>query len=190
MVVVLVNGLPGAGKTTLARQLAQLLKLPLLAKDDIKETMADILGSDPTGAHSSRGWSQSLGAASIEVMWTLLASAHSGAVLETPLLAGVRHLAEAGLRRAGVDPTRIHEVWCDIPASVAQQRFEDRAAFRHPIHGNQIFPASLWEQYANDATPLGFGFVHRVDTSQPVDASALAWRITLAAGSVPLPDGS
>ena len=34
------TGPPGSGKTTLARPLAQRLRLPLLSKDDIKEALA------------------------------------------------------------------------------------------------------------------------------------------------------
>ena len=34
---VLISGVPGAGKTTLARERAQRLRWPLIAKDDLKE---------------------------------------------------------------------------------------------------------------------------------------------------------
>jgi adenylate kinase family enzyme len=46
---VLVNALPGAGKTTLARTLSHHLELPLLSKDIIKETLADVLGTELPG---------------------------------------------------------------------------------------------------------------------------------------------
>ncbi|WP_432742661.1 hypothetical protein H7827_03730 [Streptomyces sp. JH002] len=43
MTTVLVNGLPGAGKTILAREPAGYLGLPLFSKDTVKETLADSL---------------------------------------------------------------------------------------------------------------------------------------------------
>jgi hypothetical protein len=71
MIVVLVNGLPGAGKTTVARALGQELGLPVFSKDDLRETPADLL-EQPPGV-SAREWSRRLGMAAGESRWTLLA---------------------------------------------------------------------------------------------------------------------
>lgn len=46
--VVLITGPPASGKTTLARNLAERLNLPVLAKDRIKETLFDALDDAPT----------------------------------------------------------------------------------------------------------------------------------------------
>ena len=55
----IVSGPPGAGKSSLAIPLAQRLRLPLLRKDHIKETLHDHLP-----AHGeARDWSRSLGGA-------------------------------------------------------------------------------------------------------------------------------
>jgi predicted kinase len=43
--VIVVTGLPGTGKTTLARTLAERFHLPLLAKDLIKEPLLDAIGA-------------------------------------------------------------------------------------------------------------------------------------------------
>lgn len=45
MAVIVISGIPGSGKTTLARQLAPALGAFLISKDVIKEALLDVLGS-------------------------------------------------------------------------------------------------------------------------------------------------
>ena len=51
---VLVVGWPGSGKSTLAAELAVEMRLPLLAKDEIKEALMDGLGRPHNVAESQR----------------------------------------------------------------------------------------------------------------------------------------
>jgi predicted kinase len=44
--LIIITGLPGTGKTTLARDLAKRYGLSLFAKDTIKEPLMDVLGTD------------------------------------------------------------------------------------------------------------------------------------------------
>ncbi|GLX66159.1 AAA family ATPase [Paenibacillus glycanilyticus] len=48
-VVIIINGFPGAGKTTLAKRLADDLRLPVLSRDGIYETLFDALDCRANG---------------------------------------------------------------------------------------------------------------------------------------------
>jgi predicted kinase len=173
VLAVLVNGLPGSGKTTLALALSAALGLPLYRKDAIKETLADVLGVTPPDGRDARAWSRALGAAASETMWTLLSESHAGAVLEAPHLSDDHEFARAGLARARVEG--LHEVWCDVPIDIAHARYAARAASRHPIHDDERSSlADDWRAWSAAAEPLGLGPVYRVDTRIPVDASTVA----------------
>jgi len=64
--VLIVCGAPGTGKTTLARKLAPALELPLIARDDLKESLFDTLG------WSTVEWSERLGGATYELVYLLI----------------------------------------------------------------------------------------------------------------------
>ncbi|MEY9848310.1 putative kinase [Streptacidiphilus sp. BW17] len=166
---VLVNGLPGAGKTTVATELSRELRLPLFSKDVIKEIHAELLGSHAIG-YSQRGWNSALGAAASTTMWALLAQAPAGAVLESSWRADVRELVVQGL--AGAPRLRAVEVWCEVPLQVARDRLEARLP-RHPIHG-ELPGDTEWQSWRELARPLAVGPVLRVDTTAPVDIAVIA----------------
>lgn len=169
--VVLVNGLPGSGKSTLARALGRELGWPVLSKDALKETLADTLDR-PDGVGETE-WSVSLGRAAAESLWTLLATAGRGAVLESPWPAPLRPVVLAGLARAGVEAgPRVREVWCDVPAEVARGRYERRV--RHPVHRDPFVGDERWREWAAGARPLAFGPVYWVDTAKEVEITGLA----------------
>ncbi len=53
--LIIVNGLPGAGKTTLARRLADDARLPIFSRDGIYETLYDGLDGSASGVPPSLG---------------------------------------------------------------------------------------------------------------------------------------
>ena len=70
--LVVVTGPPAAGKTTVARGIAQRLRLPLVEKDTIKEALFDTLGT------GDLAWSRRLGEATYGVIWALREAVESG----------------------------------------------------------------------------------------------------------------
>jgi adenylate kinase family enzyme len=164
--MVIVNGLPGAGKTTLARSLSQRMNLPLICKDTIKEAYSDVFGIAPQEGRARREWSNAHGAAASETMWALAAEAPGGAILESWWPRERAHFVEAGLKRAGID--HVVTVLCEVVPEVARDRFVRRVrdGVRHPIHDDSPDPAD-YEWLATE--PLTFGPVYRVDTTDEID---------------------
>ena len=112
------------------------------------------------------GTSSPLGAGATEALWSLLGAFPTGAVVESWWPTDDRALVTAGLLRAGVDPPAVVEVWCEIPAALARERFESRV--RHRVHGLQVGLAWWDGPGPAQAQPLGLGPVLRVDTSTPL----------------------
>lgn len=163
--VILINGLPGAGKTALSKLLGDELNIPVVSKDDIKEALADI----SLGQISSRR----LGEISSETMWQLV-SAIPGTVIVESWWYRPRDLdfVLEGLAHSGSPD--VVEIWCEVPSGVAWRRYLDRQ--RHEIH--PAVPSGRdWAEWAANAVPLGIGPTIGVDTSEPVDAATLAERL-------------
>ena len=168
--LIVVTGLPGSGKTTLGRSLAEELGLPSLDKDDILETLFDHVG---VASPDDRG---RLSRASDAVMESLAGSS-TGAVLSS-------HWRREELSTVSGTPTAwlrdrpagtVVEVYCDCPPALAAQRFAQRT--RHPGHGDGDRTAEDLRAQFEPLAALGpwqIGALVRVDTTRPVDAAAVA----------------
>jgi predicted kinase len=159
-VYVVLSGLPGSGKSTLAGPLAATLGWPLLAKDEIKETLWDALGP------GERDWSHRLGGAAQELLWVLGARCPH-AVFDT----FVHH---AWKQRLLDLPSVVAEVHCACPPDVARARYAARR--RHDAHFDAQQLDDAFDRWvAEDAAPLALGGpLLTVDTTHPVDIAAVA----------------
>lgn len=170
--IVIVTGPPAAGKTTVARGLAVRLRLPLIAKDTIKEALFDGLGA------GDLAWSQRLGEATYLAML--------GLAVES-VAAGASLVLEANFSRGGESrlaalPARFVQVHCSAPLEVLVERYRSRE--RHPGHVDSERIDALREAVETGRhDPLGLpGETIRIDTTQPVDLDALAERVTAPPG--------
>lgn len=66
--VIIITGLPGTGKTTLGKKLAEEFCLPFICKDDIKELLFDSLG------WQDREWSKKIGGTSYDLLYYITES--------------------------------------------------------------------------------------------------------------------
>lgn len=159
---VVINGVPGSGKTTLCSSLQRELGVPLISKDAVKEALADLVVAQlPTS---------DLGAVASEVLWKLAGLISGPVIVESFWLAGRDDAFFAdGLRAGGVQDGV--EVWCHAPVGVMRKRFQERPRhFAHQDSGR----LSEWEVFARDARPISTFPLLRVQTGTPVDIEKLA----------------
>lgn len=65
--LIIVTGAPGTGKTTLAKKIAKKFNLPLIVKDEIKETLFETMGWDIPNWNPD-AWQKKIGMGAIETM--------------------------------------------------------------------------------------------------------------------------
>jgi predicted kinase len=127
--VIVVTGLPGAGKSTLATELARRYRLPLLTKDFIKEPLLDVLGA------ADAAWSRKLSDASFATMFRLAAEwARDG--LSFILEGNFRPAEHEAPLRDALAPARATQVLCRVPETerVARLAAREHDPARHAGH--------------------------------------------------------
>lgn len=130
--LIVVHGPPASGKTHLSEWLSGELLIPLLSKDDIKESLFDHVVSKTS--HQRR----QIDAASFSVLWTLL---------DRLMATGTRsYIVETAFPEEESQPRLVHllqrhtyqsvQVYCHAPEPILRQRYIDRARSgqRHPGH--------------------------------------------------------
>jgi predicted kinase len=142
--LLIVTGLPGTGKTTLARELAIRHRLPLISKDTIKEPLMDMLGAQIA--------SRTLSNASFAVLFAM-----AGELLKL----GESLILEGNFRRGEHEPavraalpardTHIVQILCRADEGERQAVLMRRSAGpgRHPGHrdASQLAPNAQCDEF-------------------------------------------
>lgn len=156
---VVVSGPPASGKSTLAPTLAVELRLPLIAKDTIKDALMSQLPVPDVDA------SRQLGRAAVGAMLAVATHSPIGAVIESNFY---RSVARADLLQL---PGTVVEVFCRCDPDVAADRYRTRAGTRHAGHFDSVRKAEeLWNDEVSEPVAAGWPLLE-VDTNVPVDVA-------------------
>ena len=166
--LVVVTGMPSSGKTTVAEALAVQLRLPLIAKDEIKECLYERLGADDVS------WSGRIGAAAFALIFSLA---------RRMLSSGASIIVEANFFRdqepefASLPEHRLLQLHCEAPLAVLLERYASRS--RHAGHHDEEKIKELPDRFESGVhSPLRLpGELIQLDTARPVELDAVAERI-------------
>lgn len=170
--VVLVNGVPASGKSTVARAVSKVHGWPLLALDTIKEAFFAHLGT------GDREHNRLFGRASYQAIFSLIGDFPDGSTTVMDAWFGFQpiEVLHDHLARAGIDA--VAEIWCHAPPYVIGARYSARLARRHSGHLGASYVPELID-LAGRARPLATYPLFDVDTTQPLEHPALAaWLAT------------
>jgi predicted kinase len=166
--LVVVTGMPAAGKTTVAESLSRALALPLLARDRIKERLYDTLGV------GDLEWSGRLGDAAFALLFDLarvLIESGDAVILEANFFRGSEP------RFFALPEHRVLQIHCEAPLDLLIARYTNRP--RHLGHHDAEKVKELPTRFRSGAhEPLDLsGQLIRIDTSQRVDVDAIAAQV-------------
>jgi predicted kinase len=163
--LVVINGLPATGKTTLARNLSVKTNIPAIGKDEIKELLFDKFGI------KNREWSAILGAASIEVLYTLAAeflAKGESIIIEGPFWP---QYARSKLTRIIKKyAAEFIEIYCITEPTTRAQRGQkrDKDGQRHHGHLKSTdYKPGIDSQLLKKYAPLKIGKFIQIDTTEP-----------------------
>ncbi|WP_062016098.1 ROK family protein [Aureimonas sp. AU4] len=168
--VVLVNGVPASGKSTVAGAISRATGWPLLSLDTVKTPFLDeIEGVD-------RPFNRRLGRATLRALFELVREAPAGTGVVMDAWFGFQPPEFTAELLALSGAGEFAEVWCAAPPEVIGERYLARVGHRSAAHPGVDYVPEL-VALARRAGPLRFGPVAEVDTRVPVDADALLRRI-------------
>lgn len=172
--LVLVGGMPGAGKSTLASGLADRLGLVMLSSDRLRKELAGVdpeqsARADYRAGIYSRAWTERTYAEMLERAGRLLSLGESVVLDASWIDQGARREAQQVAARSHSD---VVSLLCEVPEEVAAARMRERSG---PSDADEAVAAAMrgdadaWPEatLVNTSLPLDVGVAHAVSCVRP-----------------------
>ena len=162
--LILISGFSCTGKTTLAKKIAERYSLPVIGRDNIKESLYDSLG------YSDREWSKKLGIASYDLLY----------LFTEQLLANQKSLIIESNFKSETDTVKLVsfkskyqfnllQIHCYTSVAIALERFKARAisGTRHPGHVDGL----IYEEMESNWKQGGYEILNVCDRTLKIDTT-------------------
>jgi predicted kinase len=164
MDLIIVNGLPGTGKTSIAKKISLKLKMPLIMKDGIKEFLFDTLGI------GDREWSTMIGKLSYKYLYDLtdfMLSDGQSIIIEN---AFEKQFSKPNLEEiiGKYDIDKIFEIYCFSDQETRRKRYKERneSGKRHKGHVDHLnYLSGSNPEPIEKYSPLGIGHLIKINTN-------------------------
>jgi glucokinase len=160
--LVMVNGVPASGKSTVAKALATQTGWPILSIDTLKDPHLELI------ENVDRDFNRVLGQASYKAIFAVIRDAAPGTTFIVDAWFGFQPLDKLKELTAMAGITRIAELWCHAPPQTVGERYRRRASSRLPGHPGPDYVPEL-VTLAGKAQPSRLGPMLEIDTTQPCD---------------------
>ncbi|MBD0415049.1 ROK family protein [Oryzicola mucosus] len=173
--LVMVNGVPASGKSTVAKRLSAETGWPLFALDTVKNPFLAEIGT------VDRPFNRVLGRASYKAIFALIEEAPANGTFIVDAWFGFqpKDMLEVLIAESGI--AEVIEIWCHADPDAVAARYRRRAKRRLPGHPGAEYADELRE-LATRAEPMRIGPVLDVDTEWPLDMARVHAFVSGAAG--------
>lgn len=167
--IILVNGVPASGKSSVSHALSSRTGFPVLAIDTIKNPFLQHIED------VDRLFNRTLGKASYQAIWSVIKEAPEGSSFIVDAWFGFQPIDLLKDYLAMLEPVEIAEIWCHAPPDVIGERYRSRLQDRLPGHPGESYVPELIS-LATRAEPTGLAPIYDVDTTMAFDdKAALRW---------------